>query len=251
MSVSEIYFWKVTIGSFAPLQPFHLFPAANILATNTIVKKTYPRRPRGWLSAVSGWSPRPESCAGGRDYSLSPCSVLFRVIHPGVSHPRCIKPHINHRNKKTVQPDLIWRVPCYCRCCLDFLSFLSAPFFRCLPAGLSPTPTVAPPTPIQLDTRAATRVRAKRGSESRARFLPARSPRTSDAEFHAHAGISISPRHVTCPLQTSDFNNTVFPPITSDPAVPGFYPPKRASQFVYSPPEMKSVDRYALCKATI
>lgn len=42
-------------------------------------------------------------------------STLFQVIHFGVRHPRCIKPHIKRRNKKALQPDLIRHVRRYCR----------------------------------------------------------------------------------------------------------------------------------------
>lgn len=51
--------------------------------------------------------------------------------------PRCIKPHINHRNKKALQPDLIWPVPCYCRCSLAFFPFVFHPFLL----DLFPRPT--------------------------------------------------------------------------------------------------------------
>jgi len=73
------------------------------------------------------------------DYSaLSlPCSP-FQVIHFSVRHSRCIKPHINCRNKKALQPDLIWRVPCYCRCGLaspSTLVFRLLSFLRPFPSA--------------------------------------------------------------------------------------------------------------------
>jgi len=57
--------------------------------------------------------------------SLSFLCPPFQVIHFSVRHSRCIKPHINCCNKKASQPDLIWRVPCYCWCGLASLSTLA------------------------------------------------------------------------------------------------------------------------------
>lgn len=58
---------------------------------------------------------------GVQDYSaFAFSSTLFQVIHSDVRHSFwCIKPHINCCNKKALQPDLIWRVPCYCQCSLS------------------------------------------------------------------------------------------------------------------------------------
>lgn len=121
--------------------------------------------------------------------------------------PRCIKLHINPRNKKAPQPDLIWRVPCYCRCSLAFFplnppssTLSSSTSFLVLLDFL--------PVVFSLLARGCTRVSCKCREFYNVRY-------SVRAFFAWRRDIAFQCAKFQYCSRLGDFNNGVFPAITS------------------------------------